>query len=395
MATSVYLDNATTTFPKPDSVHDAVRSFYREHGVSPGRSGYDLGISAEELVHRTRQRLSTLFNQSLSRAGGSKDPNRLVFTANGTMGLNLVINGTVKGGDHVVTTKMEHNSVIRPLHHKALDGVEATFVDPDSDGIIDPEDIRKAIMANTKLVVVNHASNVTGAVQDIEAIGGVCREEGVPLAIDAAQSAGVLPIDMPRCNISFLVFTGHKGLLAPTGTGGICIADDAEIEGTIYGGTGVRSADPYHLTEFPYRLEAGTQNVAGIAGLAAGLDWLEEHGQQAVHQKEMELLALLQDGFSEIGGVQICGTSKLENRIAIVSITVDNYDPSDVGAFLDVDHDVQTRAGLQCAPLVHELMGTSPRGTVRFSLGPFNTREHIEAAVQAVATIAADRRSPP
>ncbi len=390
----IYLDNAATTFPKPDSVHDAVRRFYSEYGVNPGRSGCDLGLSAEQMIHRTRERLSTFFNRTLVEAGKPKDPNRLVFTLNATMSLNLVINGTIKPGDHVVTTKMEHNSVIRPVNHKVLEGAEATFVTPDGEGYIDPEDIRKAIKKNTKLVIVNHGSNVTGVVQDLRTIGVVCKEEGVPLAVDTAQTAGVLPIDMAECNISFLVFTGHKGLLAPTGTGGICVADDAEIEGTIYGGTGVRSADPYHLKEYPYRLEAGTHNLAGIAGLAAGLDWIEERGLDDIYEHEMELLTLLQKGLTGIAGVRICGTSSLRNRVATLSIAVDNYDPSDVGTLLDVDHEVQTRTGLQCAPLVHELMGTTPRGTVRFSAGPFNTKEHIEAAIKAVSTIAADRSSP-
>ncbi|HRS26871.1 MAG TPA: aminotransferase class V-fold PLP-dependent enzyme, partial [Phycisphaerae bacterium] len=223
------------------------------------------------------------------------------------------------------------------------------------------------------------------------AIGKVCRELGVPLAVDTAQTAGVLPIDMTECNISFLAFTGHKGLLAPTGTGGICVADDAEIRGTIYGGTGVRSADPYHLEEYPYRLEAGTQNLAGIAGLSAGLDWLEEHGMDKVRRHEMELMAELQNGLAEIPGVKIWGTKRLDRRVATLSITVANYDPSDVGTILDAEHTVLVRTGLHCAPLIHDHMGSSPRGTVRFSIGPYNTREHVAAAIRAVEQLASDR----
>ncbi len=395
MENLVYLDNAATSFPKPDSVHDAVRDFYSHYGVNPGRSGCDLGISAEQKIFETRKRLSALFNKSLIDTGKPKDPERLVFTLNATMSLNLIINGTVNSGDHIVTTKVEHNSVIRPVNHKTLEGAEATFVTPDGDGYIDPEDIRKAIKKNTRLVIVNHASNVTGVVQDLKAIGAVCKEENVPLAVDTAQTAGVLPIDMADCNISFLAFTGHKGLLAPTGTGGICVADDAEIRGTIYGGTGVRSAELYHLKEFPYRLEAGTHNLAGIAGLDAGLDWIENRGLDNIYRHEMELLELLQEGLSDIKGVRICGTKNLKQRVATMSITVDGYDPSDVGTLLDVDYEVQTRTGLQCAPLIHELMGTTPRGTIRFSAGPFNTRQHIASAIKAVAEIAADRRPAP
>jgi selenocysteine lyase/cysteine desulfurase len=353
----IYLDNAATSFPKPDVVHDASRDFYRRYGVNPGRTGCDLALQAEEMIHNTRKRFSAFFNQSLVDTGKPKDPDRLVFTLNATMSLNLVINGMVGPGDHIVTTKVEHNSVIRPVNHKVREGAEATYVTPDPQGYVDPEDIRKAIRKNTTLVMVNHGSNVTGVVQDLRAIGAVCRDEGVPLAVDAAQTAGVLPIDMAECHISFLSFTGHKCLFGPTGTGGICVADDAEIRGTIYGGTGVRSAHPYHLEEYPYRLEAGTLNLA------------------------------------EIPGVHIWGPRGLEKRVASLSVTVDNYDPSDIGTILDVDFNIQTRTGLHCAPLIHEHMGTSPRGSVRFSIGPFNTEEHIEAAVRAVAETAAERCS--
>ncbi|MBU1702304.1 MAG: aminotransferase class V-fold PLP-dependent enzyme [Candidatus Eisenbacteria bacterium] len=389
----IYLDNAATSFPKPEVVHDTVRDFYRDNGVNPGRTGCDLALNAEKMIHQTRKRLSNFFNKSLVDAGKKKDPNRLVFTLNATMSLNLVINGLVRPGDHVVTTVLEHNSVIRPVNHKIAEGAEATFVKPDGEGYLDPEDIRKAIRSNTVLVIVNHASNVTGVVQNLEAIGAVCHGKGVPFAVDTAQTAGVLPIDMAKCHISFLTFTGHKGLFAPTGTGGICVADDAEITGTIYGGTGVRSAVPLHLEEYPYRLEAGTLNLAGIAGLSAGLDWVEERGVKNIHRHEMELLGLLQDGLLEIPGVKIWGTTSLTNRVATVSITAENYDASDIGTILDVDYNIQTRTGLHCAPLIHEHHGTVPRGTVRLSVGPFNTRDHIETAVKAMAQIAADRFS--
>lgn len=395
MENVIYLDNGATSFPKPDVVHDAVRDFYSNNGVNPGRTGCDLAINAEKMIHETRRRLSALFNPSLIEAGQSKDPNRLVFTMNATMSLNLIINGMVGPGDHVVTTMAEHNSVIRPVNHKVRDeGAEATYVVPDDEGYIDPEDVRKAIRKKTTLVVVNHGSNVTGVVQDLEAIGRVCREEGVPLAVDTAQTAGVLPIDMAKCNISFLSFTGHKGLLAPTGTGGICVADDAEIRGTIYGGTGVRSAVPFHLEEYPYRLEAGTQNLAGIAGLSAGLDWIEQQGQENIYRHEMELLTMLQAGLEEIPGVTLWGTRDLQRRVATLSMTVENYDAADIGTILDVEYGIQTRTGLHCAPLIHEHHGTTPRGTVRFSAGPFNTQKHMETAIRAVAEISADRNAP-
>lgn len=391
MAELIYLDNAATTFPKPDVMHDAVHDFYKKYGVNPGRTGCDLALEAEKMVHETRKKYSAFFNPSLTAAGKEKDPNRLAFAANATAALNLIVNGTVAPGDHVVTTMVEHNSVIRPVNHKVKDGAEATYVVPDGEGYVDPEDIRKAIKKNTKLVVVNHASNVTGVVQDLAAIGAACREEGVPFAVDTAQSAGVLPIDMAAWNISFVAFTGHKGLFGPTGTGGVCVADDAEITGTVYGGTGVRSAHPYHLEEYPYRLEAGTLNLAGIAGLSAGLDWVLERGPEAIHGHEMGLLAKLQNGLSQIKGVKFWGTTSLERRVATMSVTVANYDASDVGTILDVEYDILTRTCLHCAPLIHEHHGSAPRGTVRFSVGPFNAEEHVQAAVKAVAEIAADR----
>lgn len=391
MSDLIYLDNAATTFPKPDLMHDAMSRFYRECGVNPGRTGCDLALQAEEMIHSTRRKFSAFFNSSLEAAGKTKDSNRLVFTPNATGSLNLIIKGTIGPGDHVITTWCEHNSVIRPVNHLVRQGAEATFVRPDGQGYVDPADIKAALRPNTKLVIVNHGSNVNGAVQDLKAIGAVCAEAGVPFAVDAAQTAGVIPIDMPAANIQFLSFTGHKGLFGPTGTGGICVADDAQIVGTLWGGTGVRSAEPFHLEEYPYRLEAGTPNLAGIAGLSAGLDWLQQQGISSIHRHEMELLHRLQEGLIGIKGIHLHGPNGTNNRVSVLSITVDNYDPSDVGTILDVEFGVLTRTGLQCAPLIHEHMGTSPRGTVRFSPGPFNTIEQIEHAIRAVSEIAADR----
>lgn len=386
----IYLDNAATSFPKPEVMHDRMSHFFRTCGVNPGRSGCDMALQAEAMVEGTRRKLTDLFspNRPPERP---KDHNRLVFTSNATHSLNLILKGTVGPGDHVVTTWLEHNSVLRPVNHLVRLGSEATFVRPGSDDRVDPEEIRRAIRANTRLVIVNHGSNVCGAVQDLAAIGAVCREAGVPLAVDAAQTAGALPIDMDACHVSFLAFTGHKSLLGPTGTGGICVGDDAEIASTMWGGTGVRSAHPYHLEEYPYRLEAGTLNVLGIAGLSAGVDWVLEQGLEAIHRRELELMDLLIAGLDEIRGVTVYAPRAGRPRVPTVSITVAGWDPGDVGTLLDVDSNILTRTGLQCAPKAHEHLGTAPRGTVRFSIGPFNTREHIEAAVRAVGGIAAQR----
>jgi len=392
MENLIYLDNAATSFPKPDVMHDTMRDFYRECGVNPGRTGCDLALKAEEMISDTRRLLSYFFNPGMEERGEEKDPDRLVFTMNATMSLNLIIQGRVGPGDHVVTTLCEHNSVIRPVNHLVRDrGAEATYLTPDPEGYVAPEAVGAAIRDNTTLVVINHGSNVTGVVQDITAMGEICRDAGVPLAVDAAQTAGVLPIDMKESNVSFLSFTGHKCLFGPPGTGGICVADDAEIRGTLFGGTGVRSAHPYHLEEYPYRLEAGTLNLAGIAGLNAGVRWVQEQGPETIHAREMDLLADLQDGLEQIPGVILHGTRNLEARVATLSASVNGYDASDVGTFLDVDHDILTRTGLHCAPLMHEHCGTAPRGTVRFSLGPFNTRAHVERAVEATERIAARR----
>lgn len=388
MIGTIYLDNAATSFPKPEVVREAMGSFCRQSGVNPGRSGCDLGLRAEAMVFGTRRQLSGFFNESLVASGHPPDPNRLCFTPNATASLNLIVNGVLEAGDHVVTTVTEHNSVIRPVNHATLRGVEATYVDCDDEGYVDPEEIRKAIRSDTKLVIVNHASNVIGAVQDIEAIGAVCADEGVRLAVDAAQTAGVVNIDMARCNISYLAFTGHKGLFGPTGIGGICVAEGAPIHSSVYGGTGVRSAAPFHIDEWPHRLEAGTPNLGGIAGLDAAQGWIRERGVRKLREHHLSLLERLMAGLGEIDGVILHGHTRLERRVAVCSFTVEGRNPAEVGAFLDVDYGILTRTGLECAPLIHQRMGTFPNGTVRFSIGPFNTTDHIEQAVRAVYEIA-------
>lgn len=387
----IYLDNAATSFPKPDAMHEKMIAFYRTCGVNPGRSGCDMALQAEAMVEATRRKLTALFNPGLVARGLTKDPNRLVFTSNATHSLNLILKGTVGPGDHVITTWMEHNSVLRPINHLVKLGAEATFIRPGPDCLVDPAEIRRAMKPNTRLIIVNHGSNVCGVVQDVQAIGAVSRETGVPLALDAAQTAGAFPIDMAEWNVGFLAFTGHKSLLGPTGTGGICVADDAQVTSSMWGGTGVRSADPYHLEEYPYRLEAGTLNVLGIAGLSAGCDWITEQGLETIHRRETELSLLLMEGLREIRGVRVYAPASGQPRVPTVSVTVAGWDASDVGTILDVDYNILTRTGLQCAPKVHEHLGTAPRGTVRFSVGPFNTRQDVLAAVKAVAEIAARR----
>lgn len=381
----IYLDNAATVYPKPSVVLDRMVELYRKFGVNPGRSGYDLCLVGGELVQSTRERLSRFFG------GGS--PERLVFAYNASDALNILIQGIVKPGDHVVTTTLEHNSVIRPLNHLCRDRDNTVdYVPFDGDGRMDPERIAAAIRPETRLVVVNHGSNVIGTIQPIAEIGRICRERGVLFVVDTAQTAGVVPVDMEAMNVDAVAFTGHKSLLAPTGIGGLCVRDGVTVDATRFGGTGVRSAYPYHLDEYPYRLEVGTGNVLGIVGLYLAQDYIEERGLESIYRHEMELFAVLQDGLLAIDGVTLHGSTRLENRLPVLSLTLEGLDPSDVGIMLDVDYNIATRTGLQCAPLVHDQMGTSPRGTVRMSVGPMNEMRDVEAAVQAMEEIAAGVR---
>ncbi len=381
----IYLDNAATTFPKPKEVLERAFEAYTRYGVNPGRSGYDLCLLAGELVSDTRKALTRFF--------GGTDPSRLVFAANATDALNLLIQGALAEGDHAVTTTLEHNSVIRPLNHMARDrGVEVDFVAAGPDGRVDPREIAKRLRPSTRLVVVNHGSNVIGTIQPVAEIGRICRARGVTFAVDSAQTAGVVPIDMGAMCIDVVAFTGHKSLLAPTGIGGLCVGEGVEIRPTRFGGTGVNSIAPYHLEEYPYRLEAGTGNTLGIAGLKFGQEYIARRGLDAIYRHEMELFARLQAGLAAIGGVTLHGTTSLEDRLPVLSFTVDGRDPADVGTLLDVEYNIAARTGLQCAPLVHKQMGTDAHGTVRFSVGPLNEEGDIEAAVRAVAEIAAEAR---
>ncbi|MCL2825463.1 MAG: aminotransferase class V-fold PLP-dependent enzyme [Polyangiaceae bacterium] len=379
-----YLDSASTSFPKPSSVLEYAITFCQTACVSPGRSSFDLAIAAENMQLETRKKLTALF--------GGTDPNRLVFGYNATDALNLVIFGILKKGGHVVTTRLEHNSVLRPIEHCIEDyGATATYVSFDSDGYIDPADIRKSLRADTRLVVVCHGSNVLGTVQPIGEIGPICREAGVPFCIDAAQSAGLIPIDMKAMSIDIVAFTGHKSLLATPGIGGLCVGAGVEIPHSRAGGTGVKSAQRLHLEEYPYRLEYGTPNMLGIASLSKGVDVIHEHGGvESVHKREMELASVLYDGLSSIKGVKLYCANHLENRTPLFSFNIRDLDPSYVGARLDVDFDIACRTGLHCAPLAHEDMGTAPLGAVRLSIGFLTTIEDVNAAVAAVAAIAAE-----
>jgi cysteine desulfurase family protein len=381
----IYLDNGATSFPKPEEVYTYMDYFYRNFGVNPGRSGYDLCMEAGEIVEATRKMLTEFFNGT--------DPDRLCFSYNATDALNLIIFGMLKPGDHAISTMLDHNSVLRPLYHLSLGGVSVDYVPFDGTGFVDPDEIRKRFRPNTRLVIVNHASNVIGTVQPIREIGRACREAGIPFAIDASQSAGKVNIDMKNQFLDVVAFTGHKSLLGPTGIGGLYVGEGVEIRHTRAGGTGVRSAVKTHLYEYPYRLEYGTPNVVGIAGLNAGMKWILAKKSETIHEHEMRLTRILRDGLRDIPGVTLYCADDLTNHISVLSFNVDGIDAANVGTMLDVDHNIASRTGLHCAPLVHEHLGTDKiHGAVRFGIGPFNTEEHIRAAIRAVGEIAAMKR---
>lgn len=383
MRRMVYLDNAATTFPKPGEVYDFMNSFYRTCGANPGRAGHAMTLETEEVVFQTRRMLCEMFNGT--------DPERLTFSYNATDSLNIIIDGMLSEGDHVITSCLEHNSVLRPLYHKEKDGfIEVTYVPFDRSGYIHPEDIRSNIRGNTKMVILNHASNVLGTVQPAAEVGKMCREAGIYFALDASQTAGIIKIDVQEMNVGLLAFTGHKSLLGPTGIGGSYVAENVPIHATRFGGTGVRSAQRTHVDEFPYRLECGTLNTLGVAGLNAGQQWIRNRGMLELHQQEMRLWSMLKEGLCAIDGVSPLCVDDPENHTAVLSFTINKWKSGDVGTILGAHYGIACRTGLQCAPLVHERLGTDTvGGTVRFSLGPFNTEDHINEAVEAVRKIAA------
>ncbi|GBE29380.1 putative cysteine desulfurase [bacterium BMS3Bbin04] len=379
----IYMDNAATSWPKPEDVYSFMDQFYRYNGVNPGRSGFDAAIDAGNLIENTRKKLTEFFGADL--------PKRTVFCHNATDGLNLVIQGLVKQGDHVVSTCLEHNSVLRPLNTLERDGViEVSWVVPDAHGFIAPELVKNALRPNTSLVIVNHGSNVIGTYQDVTAIGEMVKDHTAAFVIDASQTAGVVPINMRESNIDALVATGHKALMGPTGTGVIVVREHLDIKPTRSGGTGVRSAYPYHLPEYPWRLEYGTPNLMGIAGLWAGQKWIDEQGgPAAIHGREMALVQKFVDGLKPLKKVTVYCCDSLENHLATVSTNVEGLDAMDVGIMLDVDHDIATRTGLQCAPKCHEAIGSFDlHGTVRFSFGPFTTADQVDKAIEAMIDIA-------
>ena len=379
----IYLDNSATTFPKPDVVYDFMCNFYRKHGVNPGRSGFDAAIETEEVIFNTRKLLTDLFN-------GGEDPNRLTFSSNATDSLNMIIQGLAEKGDHVVTTMLEHNSVLRPLYCLQQQGmIDVTYVPFDNAGYVSPDDIKKALKPNTKFVICTHCSNVLGTIQPLAQIGKICKEAGVLFVVDGSQGAGAVNIDMIASNVDVYIFTGHKCLMGPTGIGGSYVREGVNIRHTRYGGTGVRSAYPAHLEEYPYRLEAGTQNLVGIAGLNAGVKWILEKGIENLHNQEMALWNKLRSALQNTEGIVTYCATGTENQNPVLTFNIQGFEAADVGTMLDVDYEIACRTGLQCAPKVHEHLKTIDiHGTVRMSIGAFNTEKDIDTAIDAIKDIA-------
>ena len=377
---TIYLDNAATTFPKPREVLDEMIEVYSNLGVSPGRGSYDLSMEAEGRIMDIRREVCQFF--------GGSDPERVIFSYNATDALNTLIQGLIRPDFRVVSSRLEHNSVLRPLHYFSQQGIIRLDLIPfGSEGFIDPMAVAEAIQPDTSFVILTHASNVLGTVQPVERIGAICRKRGVPLLLDVTQTAGLLPIRMEDWGVSAVAFTGHKCLLGPTGIGGLVLSPDLDVRATRFGGTGRDSLSLVHTQVYPQRLEAGTVNVAGIFGLSAGLRYISRNGIERIYANELGLAKRLRDGLNSIKGVRVYPATLHDPWVPIMLCNVDGMDPEDLSSILDGDFGIAARAGLHCAPLVHEDLGTSPKGGVRFSLGPFNTDEDIDKVLEAMNTI--------
>jgi cysteine desulfurase family protein len=377
---TTYLDNAATSFPKPESVYAAMDRCARTRLANPGRAGHKMAVAAERLLDDARHRLNQLF-----RGPG---PEHFVFTLNGTDALNIAIKGTVQPGDHVITTDLEHNSVSRPLRALELAGtIILTRVAADGGGTIDPDDVRRAITPKTRLVALTHASNVLGTVQPVAEVGRAAREHDLLFLVDAAQTAGFVPIDVRAMNIDLLAVPGHKSLLGPTGTGALYVGPRAKLRPWREGGTGGDSASETQPREFPYFLEGGTPNVLGVAGLAAGIQYVEERGLADIHKHETELVERLWRRLEAIDGVTVYGHRDHGRRVGTVSFRSEALPAAELGGILDQAFDIAIRPGLHCAPYVHRALGTFPDGLVHVSPGPFNTAADVDRLVGALTEI--------
>lgn len=383
----IYFDNAATSWPKPPGVKEAMVRFMDEIGANPGRSGHQLSIEAARIIYEARETISRLFMV--------KDPSRIIFTLNATESINLALKGLLQPGDHVLTSSMEHNSVMRPLRDLEKKEVRLTVVPCSPIGELDLKDIEKKIEPRTRMIVLNHASNVTGTLLPAREVGQIARTHGTLFLVDAAQTAGVYPIDMEKDGIDLLAFTGHKSLYGPQGTGGLVIGENVKIQDLTplkQGGTGSRSEFEEQPDFLPDRYESGTPNAVGIAGLLAGVQFVLEKGVESIHQYETNLVEKLIEGLKEIPGISLYGPQNLTDRMATVSFNMKGFSPSEVASRLEDESGILCRPGLHCSPSAHKTIGTFPEGTVRFSLGCFNTLEEVHQAVETIDRIARSKK---
>lgn len=381
----IYLDHAATSWPKPPEVMDAVMNAMRYDAANPGRGSHAMAVRASRILFDTRKQLAKLFN--------IRNPNDIAFASNTTMALNMAIKGFVKPGDHVIATSVEHNSVRRPLHYLEQQmKLEVTYIESDAAGRIRVEAIEAAIQSNTSLLIVNHSSNLLGTIVPVAEIGEIARKHGVKLLVDAAQSAGILPVDVQGMGIHMLAFPGHKGLLGPQGTGGLYIAPELELEPLLHGGTGSQSEAPHQPLVRPDRYEAGTQNTPGLAGLQAGVKHVLKETVERIYSHEWELAQRLMEGLLAIDDVHVLGPALGEARTGIVAFYMDGVDPSECSFILDQHYNIAVRAGFHCTPLAHAAAGTSTTGAVRASVGIFTTNGEVDACIQAVKEISEQYR---
>ncbi len=380
-----YLDNAATSWPKPEAVYQAMERFSREIGGSPGRSAHRLSVAAARVILEARENTARLL--------GVSDPMRVVFTKNATEALNLAILGLLSPGDHIVTSSIEHNSVMRPLRFLESNGVELTAVRCSPRGELDPADVAAALRPNTRAVFVTHASNVAGTILPVEEIGTITRERGIVLGVDAAQTAGAVPLSMEQAKIDLLAFTGHKSLFGPQGTGGLCIGPGLErrLRPLLRGGTGSRSEFEEQPDFLPDMFESGTPNTVGLAGLAAGTAMILEMGVENVRRREEILTAAFLDGLRSLNGITVYGPPAAAWRIPVVSLNVGDLSPAEVSLALDERFGILTRPGLHCAPAAHRTLKTFPDGAVRFAFGFFNDAADVTAALEALEEISSGK----
>lgn len=375
----IYLDNAATSFPKPETVYQATDRFFRTRAANPGRGTHRLALLAGEAVRETRETLARFFN--------IPDAHRLVFTASVTMALNLALKGLLQPGDHVLVSSLEHNAVIRPLNSLASQGVEYDFVPGGPYGILSPADLERALNKNTRLVAVNHGSNVCGTVQPLKELGDYCHKKGLLLLADVAQTAGILPVDVQDMKIDLLAFTGHKGLFGPPGTGGLYISDGIELKPLVEGGTGTSSELPRQPAELPGGLESGTLNTVGLAGLKAGVEFILGEGLAKIRAHDLALMEQLLQGLAKIPEVKLYAPPEPQSMAPVLSFNLAGWSPQEVAYLLDARDQIAVRAGLHCAPLAHRTLGTFPAGSVRVSPGYFNRPEEVETFIQAISEL--------